>query len=233
MKEAQIKDEVRLRLGKMPDVLLYNNPVGVLTTADHRGVLDRLLTMMCLTRTGEAQSLVRATLSERPRKFRYGLCVGSSDLIGIGPGGRFLALEVKTAKGRATEHQLMFIELVKARGGCAEIVRSADEAQRVVEEMRGRMVDEAQQIRVNESDRLNAVRCDSVGCTTMCPRSPDSLGRSWCPACASGEPPSVNEVRSRVGLGPLRMSDGSKDRAGLLTVEEYGLFWSSGPPKHR
>lgn len=62
------------------------------------------------------------------RMMTFGLCVGSSDIIGIAPCGRFLAIEVKTPKGRATKEQLRFIEAVKNAGGIAGIARSADEA---------------------------------------------------------------------------------------------------------
>ena len=59
---------------------------------------------------------------------RFGLAVGSSDLIGIAPGGRFLAVEIKTPTGKATPEQLRFIEAVRARGGVAGIARSPAEA---------------------------------------------------------------------------------------------------------
>ena len=59
---------------------------------------------------------------------RYGLCVGSSDIIGLSPDGRFLAVEVKTDTGRATEAQLRFIAAVQAAGGRAGIARSAADA---------------------------------------------------------------------------------------------------------
>ena len=59
---------------------------------------------------------------------KFGLCVGSSDLIGITPTGRFLAVEIKTSKGRATTEQLRFIDAVRARGGVAGIARSPAEA---------------------------------------------------------------------------------------------------------
>jgi len=72
-------------------------------------------------------------------RVRYGLAPGSSDLIGwrsvvITPemvGQRvavFVAVEVKTATGRATPQQLNFIQQVQQAGGIAGIVRSADEA---------------------------------------------------------------------------------------------------------
>jgi Holliday junction resolvase len=60
---------------------------------------------------------------------RYGLCVGSADIIGIHkPTGRFLAFEVKTAKGKPTKEQLNFIEQVRAANGVAGIVRSTQDA---------------------------------------------------------------------------------------------------------
>ena len=62
---------------------------------------------------------------------RYGLCVGSSDIIGIAPDGRFLAVEVKTDTGRATEAQHRFIAAVRQAGGRAGIARSPDDAVRI------------------------------------------------------------------------------------------------------
>jgi hypothetical protein len=59
---------------------------------------------------------------------RFGLCVGSSDLIGIAPDGRFLAVEVKTKTGRVRPEQQRFIDTVIARGGIAGVARSAEEA---------------------------------------------------------------------------------------------------------
>lgn len=53
---------------------------------------------------------------------------GGSDLIGITPSGQFLAVEVKTSKGRATPEQLQFIEAVRKHGGIAGIARSPEDA---------------------------------------------------------------------------------------------------------
>lgn len=59
----------------------------------------------------------------------FGLCVGSADIIGIHKAtGRFLAVEVKTEKGKPTQEQLNFIEQVRAANGIAGIARSAEEA---------------------------------------------------------------------------------------------------------
>lgn len=73
------------------------------------------------------------------RRVQFGLCPGSSDLIGwrtitVTPemvGKRlalFLALEVKTPTGAATMEQINFIAAVRKSGGLAGIVRSVDDA---------------------------------------------------------------------------------------------------------
>lgn len=63
------------------------------------------------------------------RAYRYGLCPGGSDLIGIlKPSGRFVALEIKAPKGKATELQQQFINLIRSFGGFACVVRSVEEA---------------------------------------------------------------------------------------------------------
>jgi len=74
---------------------------------------------------------------------KFGLCPGSSDLIGwteieITPemvGKRmaiFTGLEVKTATGRASEKQKKFIERVIRAGGISGIVRSLEDARRLI-----------------------------------------------------------------------------------------------------
>ena len=62
------------------------------------------------------------------RPIKFGLCVGSSDIIGITPDGKFLAIECKTAMGQPTQAQLNFIAAVCRAGGRAGIARSGQEA---------------------------------------------------------------------------------------------------------
>lgn len=77
--------------------------------------------------------------TEDGRVVKYGLCKGSSDLIGWVPieitedmVGKtvavFLANEVKGPKGRPTKEQLNFIQAVTQSGGIAAVVRSEGEA---------------------------------------------------------------------------------------------------------
>ena len=96
MSEAKLLEEIRLELGKLPNVVIWRNSTGV---AEIQG-----------------------------RKIRYGLCVGSPDIVGIAPGGRFLGIEVKTKSGRVTKDQRMFIELVRWMGGFAGVARSVQDA---------------------------------------------------------------------------------------------------------
>ena len=54
---------------------------------------------------------------------------GVSDILGILPGGRFLAIEVKSPTGRVSPHQQQFIDMVNAAGGLAFVARSVEEVE--------------------------------------------------------------------------------------------------------
>ena len=65
---------------------------------------------------------------------RYGVGQpGGSDLIGISPDGLFLAVEIKTAKGRVRPEQQRFIDAVRRAGGIAGVCRSVDDAMDLIE----------------------------------------------------------------------------------------------------
>lgn len=52
---------------------------------------------------------------------------GVSDVLGILPDGKLLAIEVKSKTGKASPEQLEFIEKIKKSGGVAFVARSLDE----------------------------------------------------------------------------------------------------------
>ena len=60
---------------------------------------------------------------------------GASDILGILPGGRFLAIECKSKYGKATPDQLMFIERINFHGGCAFVAKSLEDVQQALEEV--------------------------------------------------------------------------------------------------
>lgn len=80
------------------------------------------------------------------RLIRFGLCKGSSDLIGFKPVkitpemvGRtvavFVAVEVKTPSGKSTPEQVHFIDKVKENGGMAGIARSVQDVFAITDPM--------------------------------------------------------------------------------------------------
>ena len=86
---------------------------------------------------------VGALRDERGRLITYGLCKGSSDLIGLRQLrieeqhlglelGVFCALEIKAAGGRLTAEQLQFLEVIRNRGGLAGVARSVEEARQIL-----------------------------------------------------------------------------------------------------
>ena len=62
---------------------------------------------------------------------------GVSDILGILPDGRLLAIEVKSATGKASEEQKAFIDKVNGSGGVGFIARSLDQ---VIEYLRPYLV---------------------------------------------------------------------------------------------
>lgn len=61
------------------------------------------------------------------RWVEFGLCVGSSDLIGWTKDGRFLAIEIKRPGKNPTPPQQNFIDAVRLGGGVAGVARCADD----------------------------------------------------------------------------------------------------------
>lgn len=68
---------------------------------------------------------------------RYGLGVGSADIIGLLWGsGRFFALECKTERGKLRVEQILWGRRVQEFGGHYAVVRSVEEAVKEVRQQR-------------------------------------------------------------------------------------------------
>jgi len=72
------------------------------------------------------------------RLVKYGLCIGSSDIIAIKPVvitpemvgstiGQFMAIEVKCQGKKPTVEQKRFLEIIRKHGGLAGVARSVEE----------------------------------------------------------------------------------------------------------
>lgn len=98
--------------------------------AHHNEEHSRLVHALRLSGAKEPDVILWPNSKGTMRNGRYvslpGLTTGASDLIGMAA-GRFLAIEVKTGVGRATDEQLLFLKLVNLAGGYGCIVRSEAE----------------------------------------------------------------------------------------------------------
>ena len=85
-----------------------------------------------------------ALVDQQGRFVRFGLCKGSSDLIGLRAlevtpemvGQRiaqFVALEIKATGGIVSPEQKAFLQLVQQLGGLGAVCRSIEQAQAVLE----------------------------------------------------------------------------------------------------
>lgn len=110
--EAEVQAGVRLAASAVPGVRVWRNNVGSLQ--DKQG-----------------------------RYVTFGLCKGSSDLVGIraikitpdmvgSTIGQFVALEVKTLKGRLAKEQAVFLEMISEYGGLALAVRDASKVRELL-----------------------------------------------------------------------------------------------------
>ena len=54
---------------------------------------------------------------------------GVSDILGILPDGRLLSIEVKSATGRLSEHQKIFLDEITSRRGLAFVARSIEDVE--------------------------------------------------------------------------------------------------------
>ena len=112
-KETTLQQEIRLALGRFPDLRMFRNQVGQLPDL----------------RTG--------------RPVQFGLAKGSSDLIGfktievtpdmIGQKlAVFTSIEVKTAKGKLTPMQHNWLSCVNKAGGITGVARSVQDAIQII-----------------------------------------------------------------------------------------------------
>lgn len=162
--EAEIQNGIFERYGREPDVTLWRNNTGVAKSeVVTRAHLERLVTLLSgqtvtglrgqtsqglHTKLAEARGLLLALLDEKPRFTPFGLCVGSSDIIGIVQNrtdalerpdhhlGITLALEVKVPGKNPSREQQLFLDLVNRRGGVGRCVHSENEAGAAIEEAR-------------------------------------------------------------------------------------------------
>lgn len=115
-------------------------PSGVCATCGQH-VLEAQLTpvvLQVLCAPGSGLVLWRnARGYDADRKIRYGVGDGGADYIGLyAPAGRFVSVELKTARGRQQDNQRQWEQLVLRLGGVYALVRSVDDARILLERLR-------------------------------------------------------------------------------------------------
>lgn len=99
MSEAAVQSAIRLALGQRDDVMLFRINVGKFRPLH-----------------GDQNRVIQSAPNGMP------------DLLGVvGPNGRALAIEVKSAKGRQREEQKAFQSAWEKRGGLYILARSVDD----------------------------------------------------------------------------------------------------------
>ena len=111
MTEAELQSDIRIALGRLPDLRVFRNNVGV---ADVRGTKIRF---GLLKGSSDLIGFIRLNIDGRPF-------------------ARFVSLEIKTETGKCSPEQELWLNLVRKFGGFAAVVRSVDEALSAVERAR-------------------------------------------------------------------------------------------------
>jgi len=120
--EKTIQSEIMLALGKIRSVRIFRNNTGNAIAGARYIRIDKPTTVTLQP----GDWIVKAGC-----RIQYGLCNGSSDLIGwrhINGAAQFLAVEVKAPKGAVSPEQENFLRVVRECGGCGIVARSAEEA---------------------------------------------------------------------------------------------------------
>lgn len=154
--ESQLQNAILLRYGREPGVTLWRQNTGVCKSeVTSRAHLERLFELFgrCMrldaTAADTGRELVRSLLEDKPRFTPFGLCKGSSDIVGIVtvgqrnnvpyPYGIFIAAEVKTpepARIKVTDEQAAFLRVVNERGGVGRVVRSVEDMGQLIQDAR-------------------------------------------------------------------------------------------------
>lgn len=150
--EAELQNACLLRYGREPGVTLWRQNTGVCKSeVTSRAHLERLFDLFgrCIrldaTAADTGRELIRSLLEEKPRFTPFGLCKGSSDVVGIVTresdrvAGIFIAAEFKApepARIKITDEQAAFLRVVNERGGVGRVIRSEDDMGQLIADAR-------------------------------------------------------------------------------------------------
>lgn len=91
------------------------------------GACIQLLTLRGCFVWRQNQGAVKAEYKGKTRFLRFAGAEGISDIVGMTPAGRFLAVECKIAPNKPTPEQTQFLATVRKRGGLSLLIYSIDQ----------------------------------------------------------------------------------------------------------
>lgn len=105
---------------KTKRVVRYNSATGSITEAEvQSAILDWLNLKQIFNWRQNTMGVFCGKDNQGNARFRKAPTTGVSDILGVLPDGRFLAIECKRPGGKATSEQLEFINSVNNSGGLA------------------------------------------------------------------------------------------------------------------
>ncbi len=131
--ESTIQREIMLAASEA-GMTIWRNNTGFAWQGKRHNIAGATVTL----RSGATFKVKNGLLLLEYRPVEFGLCPGSSDLIGLRPVtitnkhvgstlAQFVAIECKSRSGRVTPEQLKFIEHVAKAGGLSVVARSPDD----------------------------------------------------------------------------------------------------------
>jgi len=100
-----------------------------------RAILEYLRARGCWAERRNSRVLMLPGKGGRIRPVRFGGVKGASDIIAIGAGGRFMAIEVKRPGGRPTLEQAAYLSEIRRHGGVGIVATSAQDVATMLEGM--------------------------------------------------------------------------------------------------
>jgi hypothetical protein len=79
---------------------------------------------------------IRILIRRARGRTNSGTAKGVSDVVGVGPLGKFYAVEAKTPNGMVSDEQADFLALVNRLGGYGIVARSLEDVREMVRKMR-------------------------------------------------------------------------------------------------
>jgi hypothetical protein len=120
---------------KKSRVVRYNSASGTVTEGEIQNqILDWLNLKQIFNWRQNTMGVYCGKDNQGNARFRKAPTTGVSDILGVLPNGRFLAIECKRPGGKATPEQMEFIDSVNSNGGLAFVADNLDVVMEMIDD---------------------------------------------------------------------------------------------------